>query len=59
MLNNDDNKHYKTFAATINRKFLNNKSSDGFGWQCRLMNRQINNNQTSIKHVTVAAINDI
>ena len=58
MPNNDDNKNEKKFSATVNRKFINNKSSDRFGWRCRLMNRQINNNQTSIKHATAAAIDD-
>ena len=59
MLDNDDSINEKTFAATLNCRYLNNSSSDFFGRRCRLVNRPINNNQTSIKHVIMVAIYDI
>ena len=50
-------KNKKTFAVTVNcQLFNNNKNSDFFGWRCFLINRPINNNKTSIKHVTAAAV---
>ena len=56
MLDNDDSINEKTFAATLNRQWPNKSISDCFGWFCWLMNWPINNNQTSIKHVTAGAI---